>query len=236
MSRAGPTCRSLLIFQHGRVLSAWLALILLAGCTSWKAPQPAVEPSRSHPPVIGVEVYRRAESERAARLQEEVERLRVDLRQAEEALVEAESGLRGDLTRADAVSSLAEVRIQVERSTQEAPWRTEEIAEARAKLADADRLIQESHFGAALFLTYRARRIAGLLHSEAEKLKSVPGARFIKDNHVNLRAGPSTDDDIVGVLTRGAPLFPEQWQGSWVLVRTASGHVGWVHLSLIEAP
>jgi hypothetical protein len=233
MSRAGSTRRSLFIFQPGRGLSAWFALVLLAGCAGSKA---AVEPPRSTPPAIAVEVYRRAESERTARLQEEVERLRADLRQAEEALVEAESGLRGDHTRADAVSSLAEVRIQVERATKEAPWRTEEIAEARAMLADADRLIQESHFGAALFLAYRARRIVGLLHSEAEKLKAVPGARFIKGEQVNLRAGPSTDYEVVGVLGPGAPLFPEQWQGSWVLVRTSSGYVGWVHVDLIGAP
>ncbi len=62
-------------------------------------------------PAIDGAVYRRAEVDRAAGLEAEVERLRADLRQAEDALILAESGLRGTYTRADAVSQLAESRI-----------------------------------------------------------------------------------------------------------------------------
>jgi hypothetical protein len=103
------------------------------------AAPPSAEPPTSSEPTIGEDVYRRAESDRAGRLQQEVDRLRDDLRRAEEALVAVESGLRSRNGRADAVSSLAQARIEVERASQEAPWRGSEITEARAKLDEADK-------------------------------------------------------------------------------------------------
>ena len=53
--------------------------------------------------------------ERAAYLEREVQRLQQDLRQAEASLVAIESGLRGAHTRADAVSAIAEARIELVR-------------------------------------------------------------------------------------------------------------------------
>jgi hypothetical protein len=181
-------------------------------------------------------VYRRAEGQRAERLEREVARLRDDLREAEEALVAAESGMRAQYSRADAVSSLASARIQIESSGLDAPWRETELSEAGAKLAEADRLIEEGHFGAALYFVYRARRIASELEAEAEAVRSTPGARFVNGRRVNLRSGPSTDEAVLAVLTAGTPVFPERQAEEWMLVRAASGPVGWVHASLLRLP
>ncbi|MCZ6782450.1 MAG: SH3 domain-containing protein [Proteobacteria bacterium] len=211
-----------------RGFAAVVALVLLPGC-QWVGLRSPWEPS------IGPDIYRRAESQRARRLEQEVERLRADLRQAEEALVAAESGLLGTHGRADAVSSLAEVQIQVERAAREAPWRRAEIAEAKAKLGEGDRLIQQGHFGAALFFVYRAQRIADHLQGEAQQVAATLGARFIRGRHVNLRAGPSTDDPVLTVLTAGTPVFPERRRNGWMLVRTPSGPVGWVHADLVDS-
>jgi hypothetical protein len=179
-------------------------------------------------------VLRRAEVERAAQLEAELERLREDLRQAEDALVLAESGLRGSHSRADAVSSLAEARIGVERAASLAPWRPRAIEEARGKLDEADRQIQEGHFGAALFFVYRATRTAELLEREAGVARERPGTKYVRVSRVNLRAGPSTSDEVVDILREGTPVFPERREGDWTLVRASSGAVGWLHESLLR--
>jgi hypothetical protein len=208
----------------------------LGGC----AAKPCLQnPSRVQvvPPAaaaIESEVYRRAETDRAARLAREVEELRGDLQQAEEALVAAESGLRGSYTRADAISRLAEARIRVARASNAAPWRSSQIHEAQEKLADAERQVAAGHFGAGLFLVYRAERISDALEDEARRVQATPGTRFVRSGRVNLRSGPSTDEAIVSVLTLGTPVFPESDESPWVLVRTASGDVGWVHATLID--
>jgi hypothetical protein len=204
----------------------------LAGCSSPPPPPPA-EPVAKVYPSIDSEIYRRAETERADRLAAEVQRLRADLRQAEEALVMAESGLRGTHSRADAVSSLAEARIQVERAAKATPWREEEIAEARAKLEEAARQIDLAHFGAALFFVYRAERSASMLEGEAAQVQAAPDVRYIRAKQVNLRAGPSTAEPILAVLRSGTPVHPESQNKRWVLVRTAQGALGWVHGSLL---
>jgi uncharacterized small protein (DUF1192 family) len=203
-------------------------------CASAKpAPPPRAEPIDTR---ITDDVYRRAAAERVARLEREIERLNADLRQAEDVLVAAESGMRGQHTRADAVSSLAAVRIQLERARSHAPWRSAEIAEADEKLEEAGRLIDEGHFGAAVFFVYRARRISDLLQTEADAVRSRPGARFVRGRRVNLRSGPSIDEAVLAVLTSGTPVFPERDSADWVLVRTAAGPVGWMHRSLLERP
>ena len=194
------------------------------GCASPPSPTPTpVDPG----------VFRRAEAERIERLEEQLELLRADLRRAEEALVLAESGLRGSYSRADAVSALAESRIEVERVARRAPWRGAEIAEARRKLDEADSQIRQDHFGAAFFFVYRAQRMADVVRREAEFVQSRPGTLFVTRPRVNLRAGPTTDARIVQVLGEGWPVFPETQQDPWVLVRVTSGSVGWVHQSLL---
>lgn len=213
-----------------------LALSLLPGCAWMDALRP--EPDRvvifKEPPKIDVAVYRRAEVDRSSQLEAEVERLRADLRRAEEALVLVESNLSGAYTRADAVSSLAEARIEVERVGARVPWRSDEIAEAQRKLDEAELQIDQSHFGAALFFVYRARRIADLAALEARLVAERPNTLFVASEKVNLRVGPSMRDAVVRVLSEGTPVFPEKHQAAWVLVRHTSGSVGWIHKSLLR--
>jgi hypothetical protein len=228
MHRQSRPLRSLRIVRRA---GAVFALILPVGCASLSDP----EPPASARPEIDVAIYRRAEVDRSARLEAEVRRLRLDLRQAEEALVLAESGLRGVHSRAAAVSRLAEARIQVERAAAQAPWRGEAIAEARAKLDEADSQIQGGRFGAALFFAYRSSRIAELLEREVEMVRGRPGTLYVRVGRVNLRAGPSAGEEIIGVLSQGTPVFPERTRDPWTLVRETSGSVGWVHRSLLRS-
>jgi hypothetical protein len=180
------------------------------------------------------EIYERAGVDQTTQLELEVERLRADLREAEEAMVAIESGLRGLHSRADAVSTLAESRIAVERASRNVPWRRERILEARQKLEEAERQFQAGHTGSAVFFASRARRIAAALNEEAKRVANTPGTRFINSQRVNLRAGPSTEDRILHVLLGSTPVFPEREDGEWVLVLTPSGQEGWVHRSLLS--
>lgn len=199
----------------------------VASCSDDQLPSGARE--------IEVEVHRRAETERAAQLAKQVERLQADLAQAEEALVIAESGLRGDHSRADAISSLAEVRIQVERAAEAAPWRSAELEEARGKLAEANRQIGEGHYGSALFFVYRAQRMAENIETEAGLIRAQAHVQFIGAPRVNMRSGPSKIDRVLRTLEQGTPVFAEGGHDGWVLVRASTGDVGWVHQSLLRA-
>lgn len=222
-----------------RVAALLFVVLTVSGCaqlgrlTSLGRPAPSVEPICPSVPAVQVELYRRAETDRSDRLAHEIVRLKDDLRRAEEALVIAESDLTGTHSRADAVSSLAEARIQTARARKLAPWRAEELDAVNTKLDEADRQISQSHFGAAIFFVYRGLRIANAVLAEAERVYSTADTMFVKSSRVNLRAGPSVENPVIGVLTSGTPVFPETRVGGWVLVRVSAGPVGWVHGNLL---
>jgi len=176
----------------------------------------------------------RAQAERVSRLEAEVALLRSELAEAERELVAVESGLRDSRTRADAVSALAEARIQVERATRRAPWRASLLEEATVKLDEAERQVEAQNFGSAFFFAARAGRIAENAIEDARQAESAPGARTISAQRVNLREGPSTSLAVPTVLLLGTPVFPEREKEDWILVRTTDGLLGWVHRPLIR--
>ena len=208
------------------------ALLLLPGCAG--PPPPSIEPCPDSTPRTDAGIYEAAQQERTAKLEREVARLRADLRQAEESMVAIESGLRGEHSRADAVSSLAEARIAVERASQSIPWRPDEVQEAHAKLKEAEQQLEAGHPGSAVFFASRARRIAETLSEEADQIVRHASTRFVRAKRLNLRAGPSTDAPVIGVLSEATPVFLERSESDWVLVRTTEGPIGWEHSSLLR--
>jgi hypothetical protein len=210
---------------------ALAAATLAAGCAQRAAEPP--EPATARPEA-DPSVYRRADADRMMLLELEIERLQADLRAAEQALVAVESGMRGGQTRAEAVSMLAEARIEVDRARKRAPWRADVVAEARGKLDEAERELAAGHIGSAVFFVSRASRIAATLLAEAELASKTPTTRYVKGGRVNLRSEPTTESQVVAVLPVELPVFPELDAGEWVLVRTVSGKVGWVHASLLR--
>ena len=182
---------------------------------------------------IEASVYQRAEIERSEFFEREVERLRADLREAEEWIVALESGLRGFHSRADAVSAVAEARIALERVSRTVPWRSDSVTGARSKIYEASRQLDAGHVGAAVFFASRAQRITDALRAEAQLVSAWSEKRWIHGVRVHLRAGPSTAHRVVDVLTDRTPVFPESNLDDWTLVRTPNGRVGWVHTSLL---
>lgn len=215
-----------------RAKACWPALAIalaFAACATPQSPAPVR-------PVAPPESYRRAEADRVKGLEFELERLRADLRVAEETLLAVESGMRGTQRRAEAVSALAEARIEVDRAAQRAPWRSDVAAEARDKLAEADRQLAAGHIGSAIFFVSRASRIAAALAAEADRVASDSNVHWVRGERVNLRAAPSRAAEVLAVLSPEHPLFVESSKGGWSLVRTLSGRIGFVRSDLLRRP
>ena len=185
-------------------------------------------------PEPGPEVYRRADADRVRLLERENDRLRADVNDAEASLVELESGLRDTHTRAEAVSSIAEARIQVDRAAKQVPWRSDLVSEARQKLDEADRQLGDGRVAAAIFFASRASRITANVLAEGQRTEHNPSTQYVRSARANLRAEPSPDAKVVSVLPSGFPIFPEESRGEWLLVRTPSGQVGWINASLVR--
>lgn len=180
-------------------------------------------------------VERRADAVRMERLESEIKRLHSDLGQAEAALIVAESRLAGAHTRAQAVRELAEARSLLEVAAKDAPWRSEEAELARRKIDESDEQLGEQHFGAAILLASRAKRIATDIAAEAQAVRSGQDVYQVRVEHANLRAGPSEDAEVVEVLPYGAPAFLEKTDGAWAMLRTVGGDVGWMYRPLLES-
>jgi hypothetical protein len=111
-----------------------------------------------------------------------------------------------------------------------APWRADEIKIARTKLDEAARQVEENRFGAALFFVSRARRVAeSILAETADGVVGLIGVQ-----RVNLRAGPSTRESILSVLSFGTPVILQGKEGEWVLVQVSEGPVGWIHRRFVN--
>ena len=215
---------------------AWLAAPLALGCSLFQPskPPPAapeVPAAFQEPPP---EVYRRADADRVRLLERENDRLRADVNDAEASLVELESGLRTTHTQAEAVSAIAEARIQVDRASKQVPWRNDWVAEARQKLDEASQQMAEGRVAAAVFFASRASRIAANVLAEGQRADHSPGTQYARSARANLRAEPSPDAKVLAVLPNGFPIFTEESRGEWLLVRTISGQVGWISASLVR--
>jgi len=216
--------------------TAGLCTLTLPGCATPPPPPPPVAPVVAEAAPVQCEdsIFQRASKQQTSYFQAEAKRLETDLREAEAAMIAIESGMRTPRSRADTVSVLAEARIAVEHAARSVPWRAAEAADARAKLEEAEKQLQADHLGTAVFFASRARRIADRLNEEADLVAANPGTRFIRGTRVNLRSGPSTRDEILGVLHDETPVLPERLEGSWWLIRTLPGQVGWVHAKLLR--
>jgi hypothetical protein len=235
MQHARTTHGSLSLSRRLRAIGCGLGgALTLSGCASLGSLGFSASPPAAAPDSV-LEIYRQAQLEQIHGLEREVQRLRGELHAAESAMVAIESGLRGVQTRADAVSALAEARISVERARTSAPWRAAEIAELTQKLDEAERQFQSGNSGSAVFFASRAKRVAEAFQVEARRATDVQAMSQITAPRANLRAGPSTEDDVLHVLDQATPVLPQRSDGEWVLVQTLDGAAGWVHASLLGA-
>jgi hypothetical protein len=188
--------------------------------------------SRSRPDAELEELRRdRARLEiRGERLEREIERLRTDLRHAEQALGTRESAVAPP-GRTDAVSAHADARTRVDIAADLLPADSATLKEAQRALLESEYHLLAKNYSTSLFYAGRARRGADSLILNAD---GEPVTLRVTGSHVRLRGEPNTSSDVRGMLQREARVAPEGRDGDWVRVRTESGDVGWVHESLLD--
>lgn len=227
-----------------------VGLLSLGGCTTMGTDTPGPTPVTvdtpcSYPPSPALVTVphipppeleaKRELSERIVELENVVAKLQDRLAHTEGELAALETQLGETHNRADAVSALAAARVAVQRAARDAPWDTLEINAANDRLEVAEGHIDQGDYGAAAFFAYRANQAAERLISDAKQMDEPNITMFIKGERVNLRAGPSTENDILDVLDEGTPVFSIHRNANWVHVRTLSGEEGWVHASLLNS-
>ena len=77
--------------------------------------------------------------------------------------------------------------------------------------------------------------MADSLIREANGAVRAKNTLWVNAPRLNVRDGPSTDNRVLAVLPRNAPVFEEKVDGNWALVRTPSGVLGWVYRPMLEA-
>lgn len=218
-----PTCAiAASPFRRGSALV--VAFVLLAACNG--------PPRSTH----GLSTALIAEEQRAARLELEVERLRTDLSQAETALVGIEGGMRGSMGRADAVSALAEARIALDAAAARVSWREGEIGRARDKLREAEEQLERGNFVSAVFFAARAERMAQSVIRDGELDVDDDSLLYVSGRRVNVRAGPSTTNPVLTVVTRGTPVHVLGQEGRWMQIGAPTGEIGWVYGTYLGPP
>jgi SH3-like domain-containing protein len=75
--------------------------------------------------------------------------------------------------------------------------------------------------------------VADALAREAAHASQAQNVRYVRARRLNLRAGPSKEETVLGQLPQGMPVFAERSEGDWALVRTPEGEVGWVFAALL---
>ncbi len=244
-------------FLYSQSARAVLASLLLAGCQLLpQSPTTTAEPQSEAPEPITSQAHTtecvaadteqqkiadlteqaalRTATLRITELETRVARLRYDLDLAEGTLVSAESGLQAGLGRTDAIARIAETQILYRHVADLNPKRQDLLAEAKAKLEQADHHFGESNFGVAVFFAQRGEHILNSVKDEVDRLSSAENAYVVRVETVNLRAAPSTNDAILLTLEHDTPIFREESSGEWLLVRTAAGRVGWVRGDLVQ--
>lgn len=182
---------------------------------------------------------RRAEEDQR-RLEEQVTLLKRDLEDTETEVIRTKARLKGMETKAEASSAIAEARILTRRLDPKTRGTT--LTRCQELLAKAEQQIQSENFGAAVFFALKAQDMAVKAReaaapparTEAAADRTTPKASYlVKVATANLRKGPSTSEEVVAKIPRGATLKATVMRGEWLKV-SHRGTAGWVHSSTVE--
>src|SRR6185295_2498402 len=103
-----------------------------------------------------------------------------------------------------------------------------------------DELMALRRFGAVAVLAAMLGAIPGVGHAAKDSAMATSGLpipRYVslKSDHVNVRAGPTKDNDVAWVYTRaGLPVEITAEFENWRRVRDSEGAEGWVYHSLLS--
>jgi hypothetical protein len=178
---------------------------------------------------------RRAEDD-TRRLEEKIAVLQHDLEVTENEVIRSKARLKGNETKAEASSAIAEARILMRRIADD-KGKAATLARCQDHLARAEQLLKEENYGAAAFFAMKAQDAALKSQEPAvvSDAETAPPRRHytVKVAVANIRKGPGTAEEIVGTAPRGADLEASAVRGEWLKV-SFGAISGWVNRALVE--
>ncbi len=177
------------------------------------------------------------------RLEDKVGVLQRDLELTETEVIRTKARLKGNETKAEASSAIAEARILIRRIA-DTKGRAASVVRCQELLAKAEQLLREENFGAAAFFALKAQDTAMKASEDpaapasgtASNLADAPAPRkrySVRAAVANVRRGPGTNEPVVAAAPKGSSLDASLMRGDWIKV-SFGGVIGWVHRSLLE--
>jgi len=170
------------------------------------------------------------------RLEEWVGMLQRDLEVTETEVIRTKARLKGNETKAEASSAIAEARILMRRLANE-KGRAASLARGQELIDRAEQLLNEENYGAAAFFALKAQDVATKGAGDGtEPISERPPPQktyVVKVVAANVRRGPATAEAVLGTAKQGTVLTAIGVRGDWVHIRFGSGD-GWVSRALVE--
>jgi hypothetical protein len=177
------------------------------------------------------------------RLEDKVGVLQRDLEMTETEVIRTKARLKGNETKAEASSAIAEARILIRRIA-DTKGRAASVVRCQELLAKAEQLLKEENFGAAAFFALKAQDTAvkatedpaAAASGAASSVADVPAPQkhySVRAEVANIRRGPGTTEPIVATAPKGSGLDASLMRGDWIKV-SFGGVIGWVHRSLLD--
>ena len=171
------------------------------------------------------------------RLEDRIAQLQLELELTETEVIRTKARLKGNETKAEASSAIAEARILLRRV---AHGRGGAVIVTRGQelIARAELLLTEDNYGAAAFFALKAQDIAlkaqGDESPSAAPLRAPPQKRYVvKVAQANVRRGPAVSEPVIARVARGTTIDAIAIRGDWVQV-SLEPEPGWIHRALLE--
>lgn len=227
-----PACRRGLVqLRSARIWCAG-SIFLLSGCASnpfsvatGDAERSAAAEQARHCSAAESADLQRAYRERMLLLETLMDRQRLEYRALSDEVKTLEATFGIGMSRAEAVTYLAEAEILLRRARDDARIDRLRLDSAQDKLADAKSHLDRGNIGAAVFVAHLARRLARVPLADSRDTDEV---LRVRSERANLRAGPTLDSRIVAVLDKDAQVYKTAQLGKWILGYTSNWHVGWI--------
>ena len=194
----------------------------------------------------GIETQRLAGLLRAVRdeqllLGKRLASLQRELDFAEAEVIQTKTRLKGPESKAEASSAIAEASILIGR-LQDDPRGRHTLARAQDAVVRAEELMEEGHYGAAIFFARKAQDTALRAAPDEQPAPTQQTVELpppyptytVRVARANLRSGPSLSSPVVAQLDGGTRITATAMHGTWVKVTVAGDEQGWVLASLLE--
>jgi hypothetical protein len=196
-----------------------------------------VETTTSPPDTEKLRAQLRHSEEEQRRLEERVALLQRDLDVTETEVIRTKAKLKGNETKAEASSAIAEARILMRRLADEGSH-SPNVARFQELLDRAEQQLKEENFGAAAFFATKAQELLESTRrgnvAALEQDRAAPKEQYVtKSGGANLRRGPALGEPVVGKIPAGASVVAVAIRGDWLKVKYGE-LTGWAFRPLFE--